>query len=175
MTFPIPCPNCRQTVNAPLGHGGRYVSCAACGATFLVIDESTLPPGEIVEFQPSAGEPGVSRRGAAESEAPEAAAAVSQRRLVTVHRLDSALVDEETDDSLKPLATVSAFLGGFSLALVCIPPLTIVSSVAGISLGVMSLRTTGRHRAILGILLNTFALLAGGALYVEALRDLAGS
>ncbi len=174
MTFPIPCPNCRQTVTAPLGHGGRYVSCPACGASFLVIDESTLPSDEILEFRPFARETGTSGAGAFEAAAPEAAAAVSRRTPVAVHRLDSGVADDEADDSLKPLATVSVFLGGFSLALICIPQLAIVSSVAGVSLGVMSLRTTGRHRAILGTLLNTFALLAAGALFVERLRDWTG-
>ena len=165
MPFSIPCPNCRQAVETPLGHGGQYVSCDACGASFLVIDEATLPSDEFVEFRGAGGETGALERGTV----------VARRTPVAIHRLDAGPAAEEMDDSLKPLATVSVFLGGVSLALVCVPPLAIVSSVAGIALGVVSLRTTNRHRAILGTLLNIFALLAGGALFMEMLRELPGS
>lgn len=172
MTFSIPCPNCRQTVSAPLGHGGRYVSCGACRVSFLVIDEETLPPGEVVEFRPSAGEAGTLNPATREPAARGIAGTASPRRPVAIHRLDSAGAPGEADDSLKPLATVSVFLGGVSLALVWVPPLAVVSSVAGIALGIVSLRTTGRDRAIVGTLLNVFALLAAGALLVESLREL---
>lgn len=167
MTFSIPCPNCRQTVSAPLGEGGRYVTCEACKASFLVIDEETLPPGEVVEFRSVEGEAGARRSSTLKSGA-------SLRQPVAIHHLDSALAAEESDDSLRPLATVSTFLGGLSLALICVPPLAIVSSVAGLALGVVSLRTTGRHRAILGMIINVFALLSAAALWVEKLQDLPG-
>lgn len=175
MSFSIPCPHCRQTVSAPLGYGGRYVSCGACGASFLVIDEATLPPGEVVEFRPPATAAQEMDRSNPESAAYGAGSGLALRSPVAIHQLDAALAAEDADDSLKPLATVSVFLGGFSLALVCVPPLAVVSSVAGIAMGIVSLQTTGRHRAILGTLLNTFALLSAAALLVELLRDLPGS
>lgn len=87
--------------------------------------------------------------------------------------MGTGLVEEEAggDESLGMLATVSMFLGGLSLAMVCIPAFAILTSVPGIVLGIVNLNTSQRARAITGILLNAFAFFAAVILYVQLLQD----
>jgi len=153
MTTTVPCPTCQTAVSLPasIRRGGLYVSCEACRGTFLVIDEESLPEGDLIEFSPegavSAGGPARFAGGVLAGTEPPA-----------------------VDDSLRSLATGSLFLGGVSLALLCIPAFAVLSSVCGLVLGLVSLNTTERRRAVVGILFNAAALVIAIGLFLQALQ-----
>ncbi|AMV21089.1 hypothetical protein [Planctomyces sp. SH-PL14] len=171
MTISIPCPLCDRTVSLDERRMGRQVECPACRGRFLVVDEGSLSDGAYVlgslprdggtsaanPHRPaSSGSPGWTARGTAGGVG-----------------MGTGLVEEDAggDESLGMLATVSMFLGGLSLAMVCIPAFAILTSVPGIVLGIVNLNTSQRARAITGILLNAFAFFAAVILYVQLLQD----
>jgi hypothetical protein len=131
----IPCPTCQNTVPVKLVRMGRYVRCDKCRTTFLVIDEASLPESGSVQFQPQG----------------DGEAAVRPRFGVAQDL-------SELDDPTQKLATWSLFLGGLSLALICLVPLGIFTSVPGLIFGMISLKGGRRNHAIAGIIINSIAI-----------------
>lgn len=166
MTISIPCPLCDRTVSLDERRMGRQVECPACRGRFLVVDEGSLSDGAYVLGS-------LPREGGISSATAHHAASPGSSGGWTARQAGSGLAEEEAggDESLGMLATVSMFLGGLSLAMVCIPALAILTSVPGIVLGIVNLNTSQRARAITGILLNAFAFFAAVILYVQLLQD----
>lgn len=164
MTISIPCPLCDRTVSLDERRMGRQVECPACRGRFLVVDEGSLSDGAYVLGS-------LRRDGGSSSGAANHAASSGSPGNWTAR--EAGAIEEEAggDESLGMLATVSMFLGGLSLAMICVPALAMLTSVPGIVLGVVNLNTSQRARAITGILLNALAFLAAAILYVQLLRD----
>lgn len=144
MSLALPCPLCEAPVAVDDRQMGTYVTCSDCQGTFLVLDEATLPDGAFV------------------------AATSAENSFAPMPSPVAPKHAHSSDDSLDFLPTLSLFLGGVSLALVCVPPLAILTAIPGLCLGLLNLDSPQRSRAITGTLLNVFALLSAIVLLTQA-------